>query len=50
MFRKLSTEICGSYTPDSEHVCKAMCSKNKQSLYEVFHFHEKDNIRDARAT
>ena len=28
-----------SYTPDSEHIAEiAMCSKNKQSLYEVFHF------------
>ena len=40
-----------SYTPYSEHILEiAMCSKNKQSLYEVFHLHKKDNIRDAHAT
>ena len=40
-----------SYTPDSEHLLEiAMCSKNKQSLYEVFHLHKKDYIRDAHAT
>ena len=40
-----------SYTPDSEHILEiAMCSKNKQSLYDVFHLHEKDYIRDAHAT
>ena len=40
-----------SYTPDSEHILEiAMCSKNKQSLYEVFHLQEKDYIRDAYAT
>ena len=39
-----------SYTPDSEHILKTvMCSKNKQSLYEVFHLYEKDYIRDAYA-
>ena len=32
-----------SYIPDSEHILEiAMCSKNKQSLYEVFHLHKKD--------
>ena len=32
-----------SYTPDSEHILEiAMYSKNKQSLYEVFHLHKKD--------
>ena len=39
-----------SYTSDSEHILEiAMCSKNKQSLYEVFHLHKKDHImiRDA---
>ena len=42
--------IALSYTPDSEHILEiAMCSKNKQSLYEVFHLHEKDYIRDAPA-
>ena len=31
-----------SYTPDSEHILEiAMCSKNKQSLYEVFHLHKR---------
>ena len=40
-----------SYTPDSEHMLEiAMCSKNKQSLYEVFHLHKKNYIRDAHAT
>ena len=40
-----------SYTPDSEHILEiAMCSKNKQSLYEVFHLHKKDYIRDAHVT
>ena len=40
-----------SYTPYSEHILEiAMCSKNKQSLYEVFHLHKKDYIRDAHAT
>ena len=36
MFYKLSTKIKAlSYTPDSEHILEiAMCSKNKQSLYE----------------
>ena len=38
-------------SPDSEHILEiAMCSKNKQSLYEVFHLHKKDYIRDAHAT
>ena len=32
-----------SYTPDSEHILEiAMCSRNKQSLYEVFHLHKKN--------
>ena len=32
-----------SHTPDSEHILQiVMCSKNQQSLYEVFHLHEKD--------
>ena len=40
-----------SYTPDSEHILEiVICSKNKQSLYEVFHLHEKDYIRDGHAT
>ena len=40
-----------SYTPESEHILEiAMCSKNKQSLYEVFHWYEKDYIRDAHVT
>ena len=40
-----------SYTPDSEHILEiAMCSKNKQSLYEVFHLHKKDYITDAHTT
>ena len=40
-----------SYTPDSEHILEiAMCSKNKQPLYEVFHLHKKDYIRDAQVT
>ena len=40
-----------SYTPYSEHILEiAMCSKNKQSLYEVFHLHKMDYIRDAHAT
>ena len=39
------------YTPDSEHILEiSMCSKNKQSLYEVFQLHKKDYIRDAHAT
>ena len=30
------------YTPDLEHNLEiAMCSTNKQSLYEVFHLHKK---------
>ena len=40
-----------SYTPDSEHILEiAMCSTNKQSLYEGFHLYEKDYIRDAHVT
>ena len=40
-----------SYTPDSEHILEiAMYSKNKQSLYEVFHLHKNDYIRDAHVT
>ena len=40
-----------SYTPDSEHIIElATCSKNKQSLYEVFHLHKKDYTKDAHAT
>ena len=40
-----------SYTPDSEHMLEiAMCSKNEQSLYEIFHLHKYDYIRDAHAT
>ena len=40
-----------SYTPDSEHILEiATRSKNKQSLYEVFHLQKKDYIRDAHAT
>ena len=39
------------YTPDPEHILDiAMCSKNKHSLYEVFHLDKKDYIRDAHAT
>ena len=39
-----------SYTPDSEHILEiAMCSKNKQSLHEVFHLHKKDYIWDKHA-
>ena len=39
-----------SHTPDSEYILEiAMCSKNKQSLYEVFHLHKKDYIGDAHA-
>ena len=52
MFHKLSTKSMAlSYTSNSEHILEiAMYSKNKQSLYEVFHLHKKDYIRDARAT
>ena len=40
-----------SYTPDLEHISEiAMCSRNKKSLYEVFHLHKKNYIRDAHAT
>ena len=40
-----------SYSPDSEHILEiAMCSKNKQSLYEVFHLRIKDYIRYTHAT
>ena len=40
-----------SYTPDSEHILEiAMCRKNKQSLYEAFHLHKKDYIKDAHVT
>ena len=40
-----------SYSPDSQHILEiAICGKNKQSLYEVFHLHKKDYIRDAHAT
>ena len=40
-----------SHTPDSEHILEiVMCSKNKQSLYEVFHLHKKDYIKYAHAT
>ena len=40
-----------SYIPDSEYILEiAMCSKNKQSLYEVFHLHKKDYIRGGHAT
>ena len=39
-----------SRKPDSEHILEiVMCSKNKQSLYEVFHLNKKDYIRDAHA-
>ena len=40
-FHKLSTKSMAlSYAPDSEHILEiVMCSKNKQSLYEVFHLH-----------
>ena len=39
-----------SHTPDSEHILEiVMCSKNQHSLYEIFHLHEKDNIRDVHA-
>ena len=39
-----------SYTPDSEHILEiAMCSRNKKSLYEVFHLHKKNYIKDAHA-
>ena len=31
-----------SNTPDSEHILEiAICSKNKQSLYEVFHLYKR---------
>ena len=54
MFHKLSLVLKSmalSYTYDSENILEiAVCSKNKQSLYEVFHLHEKDYIRDAHAT
>ena len=31
-----------SHRPDSEHILKiVMCGKNQQSLYEVFHLHER---------
>ena len=34
----LLKSIALSYTPDSEQILEiAMCSKNKQSSYEVFH-------------
>ena len=37
-----------SHTPDSEHILEIVrCSKNQQSLYEVFHLDKKDYIRDA---
>ena len=40
-----------SYTLDSEHILEiAVCSKNKQSLYEIFHLHKKDYVRDTDAT
>ena len=40
-----------SHTHDSEHILEiVMCSKNKQSLHEVFHLHKKDYIEDAHAT
>ena len=45
MFHKIIVlkSVALSYSPDSEHILKiAMCSKNKQSLYEVFHLHKKD--------
>ena len=49
IFHKLSMAL--SYTHDSKHILEiAMCSKNKQSWYEVFHLHKKDYIRDAHAT
>ena len=39
-----------TFTPDSERILEiAMCGKNKQSLYEVFHS-QKNYIRDAYAT
>ena len=39
-----------SHTLDSEDILEiVMCSKNQQLLYEVFHLHEKDYIRDADA-
>ena len=40
-----------SYRPDSEHILEiSMCSRNKRSLYDVFHLHKKNYIRDAHAT
>ena len=52
MFHKLSLllkSMALSYTHDSEHILEiAMCSKIK-SLYEVFHLHKKDYIRDVHA-
>ena len=37
-----------SHRPDSEHSSEiVMCGKYQQSLYEVFHLHKKDYIRDA---
>ena len=39
-----------SNAPDSEHILKIVIrSKNQQSLYEVFHLHKKDHIKDAHA-
>ena len=52
MFHKLSTKIQWLFliTPDSEYILEiVMCSKKKQSSYEAFHLHKKNNIRDAHA-
>ena len=39
-----------SHTPDSEHILETvMCSKNKQSLYEVFHLQKEGLHQDAHA-
>ena len=38
-----------SHTSDSEHILEIMCSKNQQSLYDVFHLHKKDNVKDSHA-
>ena len=41
---KISSVLNAYVDPDSEHILEiAMCSKNKQSLYEFFfHLHKKD--------
>ena len=40
--RLVLRSVALSYAPDSEHILEiAMCSKTKQSLYEVFQLHIK---------